>query len=44
MHRARKDVQLVVLKREDHWLSHSQTRVQMLKASVAFLREHNPPE
>jgi len=35
MRRAHKDVQLVVLKGEDHWLSHSQTRLQMLQSSVA---------
>jgi len=34
----------VVLKGEDHWLSHSQTRLQMLQSSVAFLRQHNPPD
>jgi len=41
---AKKDVQLVALKHEDHWLSRSETRLQMLEASVAFLRAHNPPE
>jgi dipeptidyl aminopeptidase/acylaminoacyl peptidase len=44
LRRADKDVQLVVLNGEDHWLSHSQTRLQMLQSSVAFLREHNPPD
>jgi dipeptidyl aminopeptidase/acylaminoacyl peptidase len=39
---ANKDVQLVKLKDEDHWLSRSRTRLQMLEASVAFLRAHNP--
>lgn len=39
-----KDVQLVVLKHEDHWLSRSATRLQMLESSVAFLRAHNPPD
>jgi dipeptidyl aminopeptidase/acylaminoacyl peptidase len=39
-----KDVQLVVLKNEDHWLSRSETRLQMLETSVAFLRAHNPPD
>jgi len=42
--RASKDVQLVTLKREDHWLSRSETRLQMLESSVAFLRGHNPPD
>jgi dipeptidyl aminopeptidase/acylaminoacyl peptidase len=39
-----KDVQLVTLKDEDHWLSRSQTRLQMLRESVAFLRAHNPAD
>jgi dipeptidyl aminopeptidase/acylaminoacyl peptidase len=38
------DVELVTLKNEDHWLSHGETRLQMLEATVAFLRAHNPPE
>lgn len=40
----KKDVQLVTLKEEDHWLSRSATRLEMLQASVAFLRAHNPPD
>jgi len=44
LHGARKDVQLVALNNEDHWLSRSETRLQMLKASVEFLRAHNPPD
>jgi dipeptidyl aminopeptidase/acylaminoacyl peptidase len=40
----KRDVELVTLKKEDHWLSHSQTRLQMLEATVAFLRAHNPPD
>jgi dipeptidyl aminopeptidase/acylaminoacyl peptidase len=40
----RKPVQLVTLKHEDHWLSRSETRLQMLQASVAFLRANNPPD
>jgi esterase/lipase len=39
-----KEVQLVILKNEDHWLSHGETRLQMLQTSVAFLRAHNPPD
>ena len=42
--RASKDVQLVTLKHEDHWLSRSETRLQTLESSVAFLRAHNPPD
>jgi dipeptidyl aminopeptidase/acylaminoacyl peptidase len=41
---AHKDVELVTLKKEDHWLSSGDTRLQMLEASVAFLRKHNPPD
>jgi cephalosporin-C deacetylase-like acetyl esterase len=41
--RAGKAVELVTLKHEDHWLSHSETRLQMLEASVAFLKANNPP-
>jgi dipeptidyl aminopeptidase/acylaminoacyl peptidase len=39
-----RDVELVTLKQEDHWLSHGKTRLQMLEATLAFLRAHNPPE
>jgi dipeptidyl aminopeptidase/acylaminoacyl peptidase len=41
---AHKQVELVPLKAEDHWLSRSATRLQMLETSVAFVRAHNPPE
>jgi dipeptidyl aminopeptidase/acylaminoacyl peptidase len=41
---SKKDVQLIVLKNEDHWLSRSLTRLQMLQSSVEFLRAHNPPD
>jgi dipeptidyl aminopeptidase/acylaminoacyl peptidase len=44
MRHARKDVQLVTLKHEDHWLSRSETRLQMLETSVEFLRARNPPD
>ena len=44
MKRAKKDVEMVTLKKEDHWLSRSETRLQMLQSSVAFLRAHNPPD
>jgi dipeptidyl aminopeptidase/acylaminoacyl peptidase len=39
-----KDVQLITLRNEDHWLSRSATRLQMLQESVAFLRKYNPPD
>jgi dipeptidyl aminopeptidase/acylaminoacyl peptidase len=42
--RAGKAVEMVTLKHEDHWLSSSETRLQMLEATVAFLRAHNPPD
>jgi dipeptidyl aminopeptidase/acylaminoacyl peptidase len=42
--RAGKPVELLTLKHEDHWLSHSTTRLQMLEATVAFLKVHNPPD
>jgi dipeptidyl aminopeptidase/acylaminoacyl peptidase len=41
---AHKNVELVPLKAEDHWLSRGATRLQMLEASIAFLRAHNPPD
>jgi dipeptidyl aminopeptidase/acylaminoacyl peptidase len=41
---AGKSVQFVTLGQEDHWLSRSETRLQMLKACVAFLRTNNPPD
>ncbi len=42
--KAQRDVELVTLKQEDHWLSHGDTRLQMLEATIAFLRAHNPPD
>lgn len=44
LQKQQKDVQLVTLKHEDHWLSNGDTRTQMLQATVAFLRAHNPPD
>jgi len=44
LHKANKPVELVTLKHEDHWLSYSDTRTQMLEATVAFLRAHDPPD
>jgi len=41
--RAGKPYELVVLKHEDHWLSHGDTRLQMLEAVMAFLEKNNPP-
>jgi dipeptidyl aminopeptidase/acylaminoacyl peptidase len=41
---AGKSVELVTLRAEDHWLSRSATRQQMLEASVAFVQKHNPAD
>jgi dipeptidyl aminopeptidase/acylaminoacyl peptidase len=41
--RAGKPVEMVTLKKEDHWLSTGATRLQMLAATVAFLKANNPP-
>jgi dipeptidyl aminopeptidase/acylaminoacyl peptidase len=40
---AGKDVTFVKLDGEDHWLSRSTTRTQMLEATVKFLEANNPP-
>ena len=40
---AGKPVDLVELPGQDHWLTDEATRVQMLKASVAFVLKNNPP-
>jgi dipeptidyl aminopeptidase/acylaminoacyl peptidase len=44
LQRAGKMAELVTMKHEDHWLSSSETRQQMLEATIAFLRAHNPPD
>ncbi|HEV7357237.1 MAG TPA: S9 family peptidase [Steroidobacteraceae bacterium] len=41
--RAGKPVTLVTMKHEDHWLSRGETRLQMLQATVDFLKANNPP-
>lgn len=41
---AGKPVELVTLREEDHWLSRSATRLQMLEASVGFVARHNPAD
>ena len=43
LRKAGKEVQFVTLKDEDHWLSRGNTRLQMLQATVAFLKKYNPP-
>jgi dipeptidyl aminopeptidase/acylaminoacyl peptidase len=40
----KKDVQLTTLNKGDHWLLETESRLQMLQATVAFLRAHNPPD
>ena len=42
MKKAGKDVEMVTLKGEDHWLSGSETRLSMLEKISDFLDEHNP--
>jgi dipeptidyl aminopeptidase/acylaminoacyl peptidase len=37
-------VEFITLKNEDHYLSRSATRLQMLQSSVEFLRKYNPPD
>ncbi len=39
---AHKPVTFIEMEGEDHWLSRDETRKTMLKASVAFVKEHNP--
>lgn len=39
---AGKPYELVVMPNEDHWLSRSATRQQMLEAAVAFVQKNNP--
>jgi dipeptidyl aminopeptidase/acylaminoacyl peptidase len=41
--KAGKPVSLVALKGEDHWLSREETRLQMLRSVVDFLKANNPP-
>ncbi len=41
---AGKFVEFVTLEHEDHWLSRSATRFQMLQATVKFLEANNPPD
>jgi Dipeptidyl aminopeptidases/acylaminoacyl-peptidases len=41
---AKKPYEFTVLKHEDHWLSNSETRLQMLEATVKFLETNNPPD
>ena len=40
---AHKPVELIELAGQDHWLTDEATRIQMLKASVAFVEKYDPP-
>ena len=40
--RAGKPVEFIKMNNEDHWLSREETRIEMLKAAVAFVEKHNP--
>jgi dipeptidyl aminopeptidase/acylaminoacyl peptidase len=44
MKHAGKPVEFITLDKEDHYLSRSATRLQMLLSSVEFLRKYNPPD
>ncbi len=44
MKRAGKEAELITLKGEDHWLSGSETRLELLKKISDFLDKHNPIE
>lgn len=41
---AGKPYEMVVLKHEDHWLSRSETRKEMLNAAMTFVQKHNPAD
>lgn len=41
--RAKKEVDLVTLDGEDHWLSNSETRQNLLREIDKFVSRHNPP-
>ena len=43
LEREGKDVQLIALPHEDHWLLSGVTRAQMLQATMDFLLKNNPP-
>ena len=42
--KANRKVELVTMKKEDHWLSRGETRLLMLQSSMAFLKANNPPD
>ena len=42
--RADRPYEFVVLKNEDHWLSHAETRQQMLEEAMRFVQKYNPAD
>ncbi|UTW45445.1 S9 family peptidase [bacterium SCSIO 12696] len=42
--KAKKPVEFITLKGEDHWLSTSSSRLALLKSMSEFLEKHNPPD
>jgi dipeptidyl aminopeptidase/acylaminoacyl peptidase len=42
--KANRKVEMVTMKKEDHWLSRGETRLQMLPSSIVFLKANNPPD
>ena len=44
MRKAHRNVELLTLEKEDHWLSRSETRLQMLQSSMHFIEANNPPD
>jgi dipeptidyl aminopeptidase/acylaminoacyl peptidase len=42
--KAGKKVELVTMKKEDHWLSRGETRLLMLQSLITFLKVNNPPD
>ena len=43
LEKAGKPVEFLTLDGEDHWISRSATRQQMLEAALSFIMKHNPP-
>jgi len=41
---AGKPVEVIALDGEDHWMSRGATRLAMLRAAIAFVEKHNPPD
>jgi dipeptidyl aminopeptidase/acylaminoacyl peptidase len=44
MKRAGRPTEFITLDNEDHYLSRSATRLQLLQSSIAFLQKDNPPD